>query len=277
MSADPRDPLRTRDVSRLRADCASCFALCCVALTLTRSADFAIDKPAGDPCPNLQPDFRCSVHGRLRAAGFPGCTAFDCFGAGQHVSQGTYAGRDWRRSPGTTAEMFDVFQVVRRLHELLWYLEDALAVLSASPILNDLRLAHEQIEHLAGGEPGRLRSLDVAPLEKRALPLLARASDLVRAGGDAAPVDRSRADLVGARLAGADLRRASLRGALLIAADLRGSDLRLADLLGADLRDADISGADLSTALYVTRPQIGAARGDGATRLPAALERPAHW
>ena len=36
----------------LRADCTRCFALCCVAPAFAASADFAIDKPAGQPCPN---------------------------------------------------------------------------------------------------------------------------------------------------------------------------------------------------------------------------------
>ena len=83
----------------LRADCSRCFALCCVAPAFAASADFAIDKPAGHPCPNLQEeDFRCGIHDRLRERGFPGCTVFDCFGAGQQVAQVTFGGRDLRRA-----------------------------------------------------------------------------------------------------------------------------------------------------------------------------------
>lgn len=37
-------PLSGRDRASLRADCESCFALCCVALCFHASADFAIDK-----------------------------------------------------------------------------------------------------------------------------------------------------------------------------------------------------------------------------------------
>ncbi|MGH3932564.1 MAG: hypothetical protein ACRDTF_21615, partial [Pseudonocardiaceae bacterium] len=61
----------------LRADCERCFGLCCVALTFSVSADFAIDKDAGQPCPNLQSDFRCGIHTRLRKQGFPGCAVYD--------------------------------------------------------------------------------------------------------------------------------------------------------------------------------------------------------
>lgn len=85
------------------------------------------------------------------------------------------------------------------------------------------------------------------------------------------------ADLMGARLPGADLRGANLRGAYLIAADLSGADLRTADLIGADFRDTDLRGADLRDALFLTQPQLSAARGNPATRLPASLAHPAHW
>jgi uncharacterized protein YjbI with pentapeptide repeats len=119
-----------------------------------------------------------------------------------------------------------------------------------------------------------LAAPDVAAHRARVAPLLRRASALVRGSAGA---DRAGADLIGADLRGDDLRRADLRNACLIGADLRGVDLGLADLIGADLRDADLCRADVSTALFVTQPQLNAARGDGATRIPASLERPPHW
>src|SRR3954469_1838604 len=118
----------------LRADCAQCAGLCCVALALTASADFAIDKAAGEPCPNLKHDFRCGIHARLRDGGFPGCTVYDCFGAGQKVTQVTLGGGDWRQAADSGAQMFEVFAVVRLLHELLWYLTEAVEL---APSLND--------------------------------------------------------------------------------------------------------------------------------------------
>jgi uncharacterized protein YjbI with pentapeptide repeats len=82
---------------------------------------------------------------------------------------------------------------------------------------------------------------------------------------------------MGKDLRRARLRGASLRGAYLIGADLRGVDLGTADLLGADLRAADVRGADLGQCLFLTQPQVEAAKGDAATTIPAALRRPAHW
>jgi uncharacterized protein YjbI with pentapeptide repeats len=262
----------------LRADCSRCFALCCVALPFTASADFARDKAAGTPCPNLGGDHRCGIHDRLRPEGYSGCTVYDCFGAGQKVSQVTFGGRDWRTGGRARArQMFDVFPVVRQLHELLHHLNEALALPAARPVHAELRRARERVERLSLGTPEELAALDVGPLRQEVGVLLARGSELTRAGLRGRRKDRRNADLVGARLKGADLRGVSLRGACLIAADLTGADLRGADLLGTDLRDADLTDADLTGTLFLTQPQLTAARGGAGTVLPASLTRPVHW
>ncbi|MHC3467292.1 pentapeptide repeat-containing protein [Streptomyces sp. 7R007] len=261
----------------LRGDCGNCFGLCCVALPFAASADFALDKPAGTPCPNLGEDHRCGIHARLRQRGFTGCTVYDCFGAGQKVSQHTFGGRDWRTGPRAHARlMFDVFPVVRQLHELLWYLTEALA-LPAQPVHADLRRALDETEALTRRSAEELAGLDVAAHRQEVNVLLLRTSELVRARVPGRRKDRRGADLIGARLKGADLRGASLRGAYLIAADLTGADLRGADLIGADLRDADLTDADLTGAFFLTQPQLDAARGSVGTRLPESVGRPVHW
>jgi uncharacterized protein YjbI with pentapeptide repeats len=273
----PSAPSAERDRLGLRADCARCFALCCVALPFAASTDFAVAKGAGEPCGHLREDFRCGIHARLRERGFAGCTVFDCLGAGQKVSQVTFGGRDWRRAPDTARRMSEVFPTVRLLHELLWYLTEALALPAARPVHGELRRALEETERLTLGTADALAALDAAAHRERVSALLLRASELARADVPGRRRDHRGADLVGARLKGAGLRGASLRGALLVAADLRGADLRRADLIGADLRGADLRGADLTGALFLTRPQLASARGDTTTRLPAGFGRPAHW
>lgn len=119
-TGEPADPSDAR--RHLRADCSRCAGLCCVAPAFAVSADFAIDKPAGRPCPNLGASFDCRIHDGLRERGFPGCAVFDCFGAGQQVVQVTFGGKDWRSEPATAPSMFRVFTAMRQLHELLWYL-----------------------------------------------------------------------------------------------------------------------------------------------------------
>ncbi len=261
----------------LHADCANCFALCCVALNFTKSADFALDKPAGQPCRNLRDDDRCGIHARLRESGFSGCTVFDCFGAGQKVSQHTFHAVSWRQDPDTARRMFAVFPVMRQLHELLWYLTDALALPAAKPIHPELRRALDETDRLTYCDAQTVAGADVAVLRDRINVLLTRASELARAKAPGRKRNHRGADLIGARLAGADLRGASLRGALLLAADLRGADLRLADVIGADLRDADLRGADLSGCLFLTQAQLDSAKGDASTRLGPGFARPTHW
>jgi uncharacterized protein YjbI with pentapeptide repeats len=251
----------------LRADCARCFGLCCVVPAFTASADFAFDKPAGQPCRHLGADFRCGIHERLRDEGFAGCTVYDCFGAGQQVSQVTFGGRDWRAEPA----MFAVFPVMRILHELLWYLADARRLI---PSDTELPRVYAQTERLTRLDAPALTALDVEAYRDRVNSLLRKASERIRGGRGR---DLRGADLVGADLRRADLTRATLRGAYLIGADLRGADLTLADLTGADLRGANLAGARVHDAIFVTQAQLDAATGDATTTLPEALTRPGHW
>ncbi|ULL18556.1 pentapeptide repeat-containing protein [Paenibacillus sp. H1-7] len=285
------DPLKFTESSpggsglNLQSECDRCFGLCCVALPYAASVDFAKDKDAGQPCSNLQPDFRCGIHSSLRQQGYRGCTVYECFGAGQHVSQGTFGGQDWRQAPETAKAMFEVFPIMRQLHELLSYLTEALTLQAAAPIRDELRQAFEETERLACLDPGSILELDVHAHRAEVNVLLLKASELARgealrshkgSSGRKKTYGRG-ADLIGAKLKGADLRGANLRGAYLIAADLRGADLKAADLIGADLRDADLRGADLTDSIFLTQFQINAAKGDVHTKLPRSLTRPAHW
>jgi len=195
---------------------------------------------------------------------------FDCFGAGQQLTQVTFGGRTWRED--AAPDQFSLLPVMRQLHESLWYLTEALEL--PVPTLHDqVRTALAHVERLTAGSPDELTALDVAAERRAVGDLLGRVSDVVRGAGP----DLRDADLMGRDLRRRDLRGAGLRGAYLIGADLRGVDLGPADLLGADLRGTDVRGADLSRCLFLTQPQVTAARGDTSTRLPVAVSTPAHW
>src|SRR5258705_71931 len=130
--------------------------------------------PAGQPCANLRADFRCSIHDHLRDRGFPGCTTYDCFGAGQQVAQVTFGGRDWRRAPEIAQDMFSAFTVMRQLHELLWYLAEARALPAAGPVHGELDEALDQVGRLTRSEAAALTGLDVGPLRGDVSHLLRR-------------------------------------------------------------------------------------------------------
>ncbi|SDG68186.1 Uncharacterized protein YjbI, contains pentapeptide repeats [Lentzea fradiae] len=254
-------------MDELKGDCANCFGLCCVALPFTRSADFAASKDAGTPCRNLLADHRCGIHTELRRKGYTGCTVYDCFGAGQRVSQEVFGGVSWREAG--REPMFAVFPLVRQLHELLWYLAEARRL---DPH-DDLDAAFAEVDRLGAGSPEEILALDVAEVRAKVNVLLLRTSERLRSSAKS----YRGADLIGARLRNKNLSGADFRGAYLIGADLTNADLSRADMIGADLRGADVSGADLSTCLFLTQPQVNAARGNARTKLPAVLSRPAHW
>ncbi len=268
----------------LRADCSRCVGLCCVAPAFARSADFAVDKPAGTPCTHLHTDFRCAIHADLRARGFAGCTVFDCLGAGQRVTA-AFAGRDWR-DPAVAAPMFAAFAAARQVHEFVWYLYEA-RVRAPDPALDEewARLADR------GFTAADLAALDVDAVRERVSELLRSASERLRAVpargeppadgespfsarrvGVSDPASRGfrhgesgfrarRAEHDGGRARARanerppdtrssedrlrDHSRADLVGVRWQGADLRLASLRGALLLGADLRGADLRLADL--------------------------------
>jgi hypothetical protein len=219
----------------LVADCSRCVGLCCVVLPFQRSADFAFDKAPGEPCRHLADDHRCTIHDRLLDDGMRGCVAYDCFGAGQSVTQ---TGR------------VEVFLVVEQVHEIAWYLT------AAADRGADVADLLAETERLAAGLP---RPEEIDTLRARVAPALRAVADEARSSYDAWR-DAEGTDLAGADLRSEDLRGANLRGALLIGASLDGAELADADLLGADLRGASLAGADLSRALFVTRRQLGSVR-----------------
>ncbi|MCD6638303.1 MAG: pentapeptide repeat-containing protein, partial [Nocardioides sp.] len=157
-------------IPELRSDCSQCFALCCVLLPFSAESGFGVTKPGGTPCLNLADDDTCRIHATLRADGWPGCTVFECFGAGQQVSQVTYKGVSWREG-GNLAEMAAVLSVVRVLHEMLAHLTEAAR--RGEPA------APEWIDRLAGlvaGTPEDLLAVDLDELRDPVGEVLARAS-----------------------------------------------------------------------------------------------------
>ena len=186
----------------------------------------------------------------------------------------------WRNDSAVRKQMFAVFPLMRRLHELLWYLDVAAALPIATTLRREIVTQFDRVESLTLGSAEELLDVDVDSHYAAARPLLLRASAAAREARrspEVASWAKAGVDRVGVNLADSDLRGAELRGALLIAADLSGSDLRWCDLLGADLRDANLAEADLSEAIYLTQVQVNSAKGNAGTRLPEGFDRPQHW
>ncbi|MEK5231729.1 pentapeptide repeat-containing protein [Lysinibacillus sp. FSL K6-0232] len=276
MSNDASIGITTR--KSLQADCQNCFGLCCTALNIVASSDFAIHKPAGKPCPNLQEDYRCRIHHELRDTGFKGCTVFDCLGAGQHVSQMTFQGQDWRQSRKHAEKMFQVFPIMEQLYEMIAYVAEALSYKVDKSLYKQLLAQLEQLQQLIACDADALLALDIVTIRMPVNALLLQTSEYIRLQKKPSKkLNQRGADWMGKNLKGKDLRATDLRGSYLIAANLQNADLREVDFIGADLRDANLCGADLSTSMFLTQMQINAAQGDHATKLPSYIKRPAHW
>ncbi|WP_186579441.1 pentapeptide repeat-containing protein [Aquibacillus kalidii] len=265
-----------------QADCENCFGLCCVALPYARSSDFAFNKDGGTACRNLQTDYRCSIHTNLRNKGFKGCTVYECFGAGQKVSQMTYSGNSWRDNSELAEEMFRVFPIMQQLHEMLYYIKEALSIEEVRLLHKELKQVLVETEQLTEMSPNSIVRLDVSSHRAYVSELLSKVSEIVRANGKkhsqtkAMKIDRM-SNLIGANLRDANLRGSNLRGAILIAADLRNADLRNCDFIGVDMRDTNLGGARLTGSIYLTQAQVNAAKGDRNTKLPGHLRFPQHW
>jgi len=138
---------------RFTHDCANCCGMCCVTMKFERSDEFAIDKPRGQPCPNLSADNVCTIHDRLTEEGFPGCVAWTCYGAGQRV-QAMYPGRTWRDDPDLAEEMYDHMMLVRVIHRLIVKIIESSGWSEGDPLPPAARV----LDDLAG-DPARLPSI----------------------------------------------------------------------------------------------------------------------
>ncbi|WP_071396514.1 pentapeptide repeat-containing protein [Bacillus tuaregi] len=267
-------------INDLKSDCKNCFGLCCVALPYGKSSDFPFNKAGGEPCRNLCSNNLCSIHDKLRDKGFRGCVSYECFGAGQHVSQSIYNGKDWREDFEHAEEMFAVFPLVQQLHEMLWYLKQALALKETQSFQSSLQKIYDETFELTVKKPKEILEIDIPSHRSKVNALLIETSRVYRAAmNKKGKKHRIKKDLdyLGANLKGLNLQGEDFRGKLMIATNLSQSDLRRADFIGADLRDADLSGANLTEALFLTQSQINSAIGDIHTKIPSYLDKPSHW
>ncbi|MGL5330241.1 MAG: pentapeptide repeat-containing protein [Peptostreptococcaceae bacterium] len=269
----------------LKIDCKNCFGFCCVALYFSKMDGFPNDKSAGTPCINLKKDYSCAIHKNLRSKGLKGCTIYDCFGAGQKVAKDTYENKSWNESPQLANEMFEVFLVMRQLHEMLWYLTDALTLVAVKFTEKEIKKLIDETEKLTNLSPKSILDINIEEHRSKVNTTLKKAYELIKEEMQKTIKENSKVkknfisgfDFIGSNLTKTNLLGANFQGALLIASNLKGVDLTGANLIGADMRDANISGADLSNSVFLTQSQINSANGDSKTKLPSFINRPSYW
>lgn len=264
-------------LKKLSIDCEKCCGLCCVALYFSKSDGFPTDKAAGKPCVNLMSDFRCSIHSKLIECKMKGCLAYDCFGAGQMVTQSIYNCSDWKSMPAISEQMYKVFLIVWQLHQMLWYLIEASSLVSNSDIKNDIDALITENENVTKLSPDEILNFDIDKYKTKINNILRNVTKEVSNANNTKSNDKKTVDFIGKNFKKQNLDGRDLSMTLLIAANLEGCSLNGTNFLGADLRDANIKNTDLSKSIFLTQGQINSAIGNKNTILPSYLSLPISW
>ena len=154
-------------LTELRGDCAQCAALCCLAPAFDKSPCFGFDKPAATPCPNLAACGACRIHESRAQSGFGGCVSYDCFGAGQRVTQEVFGGRKWLSEPDLKVPMTRAFMAMRRLHEMLALLKTAEGLPLHVTERRALAALSAALEPANGWTEDRLNNAPLAEMERQ--------------------------------------------------------------------------------------------------------------
>lgn len=263
-------------VRSLKIDCKKCSGLCCTALYFSKTEGFPNDKPAGKPCTNLMSDYGCAVHNKLMQYNLKGCMAFDCLGAGQKVTSDIYGGVSWKNQPERAEEIFRVFLAVWQLHQMVWYLAEAAAIVPAEELADQITALIGEYQNMTALSPMEILQIDIEEYRTRVNKILKKAGELVVQSVAPGKTD-NRSDNMGRNFKKANLNGRDFSMSLLIAANLEGCSLYGTNFLGADMRDTNIQNADLRESLFLTQAQVNAARGNEHTKLPDTLSRPIAW
>lgn len=260
----------------MKADCSKCSGLCCTALFCFKMDGFPRDKEAGEPCVNLLKNYQCNIHSELEKRKMKGCIGYDCFGAGQYVTQSIYKGQTWQNLPKESHEIFDVFCMVFHLYQIKYFLTEALVINGAESLQEDIqRLLDENIK-ICQSSSHDILSFSIESYRERANQVLRQVCSFIQRSLNAEK-NQSSKDFFGKSLKGKNMSGWDLSTKLLIGADFSSGNFKGTIFLGADTRDTNFSGADLSDAVFLTQGQINAARGNRNTKIPDYLYYPITW
>ncbi|QHI72717.1 pentapeptide repeat-containing protein [Aminipila terrae] len=260
----------------LSIKCEECCGLCCTALYYAKTDGFPEDKAAGNPCMNLQDDFKCGIHEKLTKYNLKGCRSYDCFGAGQKVTQTIYKGMNWRNNPQIANQMYQVYLTVYQYQQMLWYLIQAAEAAPDNRQKDSIDLLVKENIMITRMEPERILASDVEKYRGRVNSVLKEVCKAVY------KTQKKSFPEYGTDCMGKNFRNEETRGrdfsmTLLIAANFEGCDLKQTNFLGADMRDVNLKNADLSESLFLTQMQINTALGNKLTKLPEYISRPETW
>lgn len=261
---------------QLKADCSKCSGLCCTALLFSKIDGFPENKQAGKPCTKLQNDYRCKIHNDLEKLNMKGCIGYDCFGAGQHVTQSIYKGETWLTLREKSNEIFDIFLIIVQLYQIRYYLEESALIIPAKDLWSDIRDLINENEALCNSTPQSILAIDIDSYRSRVNIILKQVCDSIRKCFKNSDHKRT-TEFIGRNFSKRDMSGLDLSGTLLIAANFDRCIFKGTIFLGADTRDTIFSNADLRGAAFLTQGQVNSAKGNKNTKLPKHLDYPVTW
>ncbi len=260
-------------MTALKIDCKECKGLCCVALYCMKTDGFPMDKEAGKPCRHLASDFRCEIHSKLGDQNYKGCLAYDCFGAGQKTTKICYPDT-WKTDTRQANRIFNVFELVFQLHQMLWYLMEAFTLTSDKNLKATIDALIIENEQMLSASLDDLPELNVTKYRTKVNDVLKQITALVLGNSSKG---KHRTEYLGQDFKRANLDKRDFSMSLMIAANLEGCSLKKTNFLGTDMRDANLKNTDLSESIFLTQMQINSTKGNLNTKIPSYLSRPATW
>lgn len=260
----------------LKVDCSKCSGLCCTALFFSKIDGFPENKVAGKPCTKLKNDYKCTIHHELEKRNMKGCIGYDCFGAGQHVTQYIYKGETWQTSKELSEEMFNVFVIIFQLYQIRYFLEEAILVIPAKELWSDIENFINENKTICNSTPQSIINFDIEGYRNRVNIILRQVSASILKCFKNSD-NRKLTDFLGRSFKNRDMSGLDLSMKLLIATNFDNCTFHGTIFLGADTRDTDFSNADLREAVFLSQGQINSAKGNKNTKLPYHLDYPVTW
>jgi uncharacterized protein YjbI with pentapeptide repeats len=263
-------------LEQLKADCSKCSGLCCTALFFSKIDGFPENKKAGKPCTKLENNYRCKIHHELEKYNMKGCIGYDCFGAGQHVTQCIYKGETWQTSQGQSKEIFDVFVIIFQLYQIRYFLEESKIIIPAKKLWNDIQNLIDENEVLCNSDSQSILEIDIETYRNKINIILKQVCNCIIKHFNNSD-NKKLTEFLGRSFKKRNMSGLDLSMKLLIAANFDSCIFDGTIFLGADTRDTNFSNADLREAVFLTQGQINSAKGNRNTKLPEHLDYPTTW
>lgn len=259
--------------SNLGINCKDCSGLCCVALYFNQSDGFPENKKAGKPCVNLNKDYTCKIYTQLETKQLKGCIAYDCFGAGQKVTQEWKLKGAWNSNDLIKQDIFRSFEINQLLNQIMWYLLEAYTICDDSDINRINHLILENINYTRM-EPKELLACDIETYRKNVNVELKQLTTKIAKQS----INKIESKFQFEKdFSTQDISYMDFTMAYLIGSNLDGCKLRYTNFLGTDLRDVSIKNTDLTESIFLTQFQVNSMLGNKYTVLPDGLTYPVKW